>query len=147
MEVTIEYINNNNLNEILTNLIHEHTNTPYLIFENINDLLEGNIIEHVLNASFDEEQASENYDRNNEIQFDCEIKYSDHTHSDCEICLEKFNNNLIYTCPSCKGVYHYNCINNWVQRQNSCPKCRCEIKTKQKENDGFEDFVDKNLKL
>ena len=45
MEVTTEYINDNNLNEILTNLIHEHTNAPYLI-ENVNDLLEGNIIEH-----------------------------------------------------------------------------------------------------
>ena len=42
----------------------------------------------------------------------------------CMICLEGFNNkNKITT--RCNHKFHYNCINNWCNKNDNCPLCRC----------------------
>jgi len=43
----------------------------------------------------------------------------------CPICLVKIDK--IYTLP-CKHNFHYLCITEWANRNNSCPMCRQKIR-------------------
>lgn len=149
MEISIEYNNDNNNDNIsdLINYILEYDfDNPYIIFENISHLLNENVLENILNTSFEEDQNIElTQDKN--IEIDCELIQNTKCDNQCEICLENIAQENIYVCKQCKGEYHYDCINKWVQRNATCPKCRVSIKTKQMEDDGFEEWVNQNLKL
>lgn len=46
---------------------------------------------------------------------------------ECSICLEEFIGNTQLIQLNCNHMYHPDCINNWFQRQSSCPLCRCEF--------------------
>ena len=45
----------------------------------------------------------------------------------CSICLEDFTENTPLIQLNCNHMYHPDCINSWLQRQSSCPLCRCEF--------------------
>lgn len=41
----------------------------------------------------------------------------------CSICL-----NEVFTIPlECGHVFHTKCINKWLEQNNTCPNCRCEV--------------------
>lgn len=46
---------------------------------------------------------------------------------ECSICLEEFIGNTQLIQLNCNHIYHPHCINDWLQRQSSCPLCRCEF--------------------
>ena len=56
------------------------------------------------------------------------IKGSDIVESkDCQICMEKFqDDDLIYKLP-CKHLFHKDCILPWFRGHNTCPVCRTEM--------------------
>ena len=45
----------------------------------------------------------------------------------CSICLDEFTENTPLIQLNCNHMYHPHCINDWLQRQPSCPLCRCEL--------------------
>lgn len=43
----------------------------------------------------------------------------------CSICLRKISVNKNYkVLPNCNHKFHIKCINNWLDKNNSCPCCR-----------------------
>ena len=44
---------------------------------------------------------------------------------ECGICLDTFENNHI-ACKNCGNKFHKTCMNNWVERHNTCPNCRAQ---------------------
>ncbi|ERN15142.1 hypothetical protein AMTR_s00056p00124260 [Amborella trichopoda] len=50
----------------------------------------------------------------------------------CMVCMDVFEvGSMAKQMPSCVHVYHEGCIHKWLQRDNSCPLCRCRILVKQ----------------
>ena len=53
----------------------------------------------------------------------------------CAICLENlYDNSYLFSLENCNHLYHYNCINNYVNINKyesiiNCPLCRTEFKT------------------
>lgn len=52
----------------------------------------------------------------------------------CSICLEEFSSSKasgfeFTRSLDCKHVFHGNCINQWLQKHNSCPLCRRPLST------------------
>ena len=43
----------------------------------------------------------------------------------CSICLESFCKKNIQTI--CKHHFHYDCLKKWLEKNTSCPYCRCHI--------------------
>ncbi|XP_022140627.1 RING-H2 finger protein ATL64 [Momordica charantia] len=45
----------------------------------------------------------------------------------CSICLTEFaRQDSVYELPDCAHVFHINCIEKWMERNNfTCPLCRC----------------------
>jgi hypothetical protein len=41
----------------------------------------------------------------------------------CSICLKKIYTNTSYT-TECGHIFHYNCLNKWIAKNNNCPMCR-----------------------
>ena len=56
-----------------------------------------------------------------------DIIYEDGPPHVCSICLEEYKKNDKLVQLKCKHVYHPGCINDWLDRQSSCPICRSEI--------------------
>lgn len=54
----------------------------------------------------------------------------------CQICYE-FNSDLSTRC--CKKVYHEKCWSTWVDKNKTCPTCRCVI-NKSVSNNTFDDI-------
>jgi hypothetical protein len=52
-----------------------------------------------------------------------------HKQSDCNICLEIYENeSIVSIMPTCSCVYHNHCIKKWLSEEsNKCPICRIEI--------------------
>ena len=48
--------------------------------------------------------------------------------TDCAICSESVNDGVNFSVKTtCNHCFHYRCLNRWVQRTNTCPKCRSII--------------------
>lgn len=48
----------------------------------------------------------------------------------CAICQDKIKIGETYSCMPCNThFYHHNCLEEWLQRDNSCPICRVPIET------------------
>ena len=45
--------------------------------------------------------------------------------NECSICLKKYNNDKVYL--NCNHSFHRECINNWKERNDTCPICRKRI--------------------
>ena len=79
------------------------------------------------------EQVS--FDQHNPLKYPCTQEFIDSleeidiTDKDitCSICLEDFTENTQLIQLNCDHMYHPDCINGWLQRQPSCPLCRCEF--------------------
>ncbi|KAL1346205.1 hypothetical protein HN51_019920 [Arachis hypogaea] len=56
------------------------------------------------------------------------VRYGMHgttKNNDCPICLEDFNaGQFCQIFPSCKHMYHSNCIDSWLKKKLTCPVCR-----------------------
>ena len=64
----------------------------------------------------------------------------------CLICLEKINNNFVYTNCNCKNIlYHKECISNWLMFSLNCPHCK-KIFPKSKYNKIKKDKIKIKLK-
>ncbi|KAL5551575.1 hypothetical protein UlMin_001751 [Ulmus minor] len=59
------------------------------------------------------------------VQFDEELKKKD---SQCCVCLGDFiiKEELLQV-PSCKHVFHIDCIHLWIHTNTTCPLCRCSV--------------------
>ncbi|KAK3228107.1 hypothetical protein Dsin_007969 [Dipteronia sinensis] len=59
------------------------------------------------------------------VLFDEELKIND---TQCCVCLGEFEiKEELLQVPSCKHVFHVDCLNNWLQSNRTCPLCRCYI--------------------
>ncbi len=58
----------------------------------------------------------------------------DYNNDDCVICLSKINNNDKVKILDCKHKFHEECINGWLEIDNTCPTCRFEIYLKDTNN-------------
>ncbi|KAD4385084.1 hypothetical protein R6Q59_010791 [Mikania micrantha] len=57
------------------------------------------------------------------VLFDEDLKAKD---SMCCVCLGEFEmNQELIQVPSCKHVFHKQCIHHWLQYNSTCPLCRC----------------------
>ena len=52
----------------------------------------------------------------------------------CVICLDNYSENDIKKLY-CNHIYCKNCINKWLQENNTCPICRIDISTNNNENE------------
>ena len=79
----------------------------------------------------------------NHISCEKNIKYDDN--ETCCICFEEFGKEDVDQCKlTCKNVFHSNCINLWLSKNNSCPLCRATW-VDSNSDDPLEEF--KGLKL
>ena len=46
---------------------------------------------------------------------------------ECVICMAKLGVQPTFSCPYCKAIFHYNCIDLWLKKRNTCPLCYREI--------------------
>lgn len=59
------------------------------------------------------------------ILFDDELKARD---SLCCVCLGEFEiKEELHQVPSCKHVFHADCIYHWLRTNSTCPLCRCSV--------------------
>ena len=52
---------------------------------------------------------------------------NNNTDNVCCICIEEFMNNDKLTELNCKHIYHTYCINEWFEKDKTCPICRHSI--------------------
>ncbi|KAM3298002.1 hypothetical protein ACQJBY_039787 [Aegilops geniculata] len=46
----------------------------------------------------------------------------------CSVCLQDFGSRqFVRALPQCQHIFHMSCIDNWLQRNASCPLCRCGV--------------------
>lgn len=55
----------------------------------------------------------------------------------CLICLTNIENSFCFLNCNCRGIYHTNCIDHWLQINRKCPTC----------NKVFRQFKNSNTKL
>lgn len=90
--------------------------------------LENQILNQVLQQSFEEEQEKQLIDMARELDInkvklsDCEKKYCD-----CRICLCDYEENDEIGILPCKHAFHFTCIQEWGKRKPNCPYCDVEI--------------------
>ncbi|KAF9685951.1 hypothetical protein SADUNF_Sadunf03G0108000 [Salix dunnii] len=59
------------------------------------------------------------------VLFDEELRTKD---SQCCVCLGEFEmKEELLQIPSCKHVFHINCIHHWLYSNSTCPLCRCYV--------------------
>uniref|UniRef100_A0A6M2EXP7 RING-type E3 ubiquitin transferase n=1 Tax=Populus davidiana TaxID=266767 RepID=A0A6M2EXP7_9ROSI len=59
------------------------------------------------------------------VLFDEELMTKD---SQCCVCLGEFEiEEEVLQIPSCKHVFHINCIHHWLHSNSTCPLCRCYV--------------------
>ncbi|KAJ6347275.1 hypothetical protein OIU76_003879 [Salix suchowensis] len=59
------------------------------------------------------------------VLFDEELRTKD---SQCCVCLGEFEiKDELLQIPSCKHVFHINCIQHWLYSNSTCPLCRCDV--------------------
>ena len=58
------------------------------------------------------------------------------TTNNCVICFDDFtpewikvNEDQLSKCLVCVGMFHKECLNKWLEHNNTCPYCRCVIKS------------------
>lgn len=96
-------------------------------FNDISSLLETILCDHVQNKEKDEDISYDNKDT-------------------CSICFEEFGNESIRQCKKiCNNIFHTECINLWLSKNNSCPLCRSSWDNSQNDNP-LEEFVGLSLR-
>ena len=130
-------------NHLLTHLpTHMPTHLPRLVnMENINMLrgifqimttnLEDQIIEQVLQESFNDEQENRSFNKFRVLNIkkknfdskDDKMK----EFSSCRICFNDYSENEEISELPCKHFFHNECIQEWGKRNPVCPFCEVEI--------------------
>lgn len=55
------------------------------------------------------------------------IRYNNKGTESCSICLENFVQNAKVNKTVCNHIYHEKCIDNWLDKHETCPNCRTTI--------------------
>lgn len=98
----------------------------YFIFGRVlnnRDLINDNNLDSIRNK-FDIISEELNLVLSNHINNNCDkIEYN--KNESCCICFEDFGNEKIVQCKmTCKNIFHSECINLWLSKNNNCPLCR-----------------------
>lgn len=63
------------------------------------------------------------------FSYDCSSLKSPLEIDDCKICLCPFDpGELCRRIPYCTHFFHETCIDQWLEKNNSCPLCRCPVR-------------------
>ena len=54
------------------------------------------------------------------------IPYPHEDEEQCSVCMRPFNNTSVRLL-TCEHVFHTECIDEWIQRSETCPLCRATI--------------------
>lgn len=46
---------------------------------------------------------------------------------ECLICLDKIVESDFIRMTYCTHIFHYNCIDNWLEKNKVCPACRSDL--------------------
>ncbi|KAG8638002.1 putative RING-H2 finger protein ATL19 [Manihot esculenta] len=107
------------------------------------DILESQSSEHIeeiflrlpeeLAGVYLEEQQKERHQREQTIRnlpppLDYDTYKTTTSITECAICLDEFGSgDLCRLLPLCKHIYHFECINQWLLEELTCPICRSPI--------------------
>jgi len=94
-------------------------------------------LEEILNQSFDQQQITGSPPASKEIIDNLEtiIIAENHigVHVECTVCKENFSESEKCKVLPCKHLFHGDCIKQWLGIHNTCPICRYEFLTDDKE--------------
>jgi hypothetical protein len=143
MEINIQQTQQ--FNRLLTNVVDSLLYDNEDTINTIMDTLYYNYnLDFLLQESlYEDESLSKN---NNLYLKQDKIILHENLSSDCCICMDKLiKNNNIFSCCGCHSTFHYDCMNEWIKMNNTCPKCRHHIDII--EHKSFEEWIDDNLNL
>ncbi|KAA8515986.1 hypothetical protein F0562_019165 [Nyssa sinensis] len=84
--------------------------TPFVLLTCEKELKEGQVKDKLPTVLFDEDLKARN--------------------SQCCVCLGEFEmKEELHQVPSCKHLFHGDCIHHWLQSNSTCPLCRCSVAT------------------
>jgi len=94
--------------------------------ENQRDINE-TLLQNESNPQNNQNNQNESNRQNQTIE-KIEMKFTnDLNHKNCSICLDEFNENELLFQLICNHYYHKKCINDWLQKNRSCPLCRQDL--------------------
>ena len=93
-------------------------------FGNQNDM--NDLIERMLHYSRDNPTDATIVSELPETKID-DIKKLDKDKQNCVICMEDFKNGDKSTNLPCLHMFHTNCIQSWLKKQNTCPICKFKL--------------------
>ena len=48
-------------------------------------------------------------------------------HTSCPICFDDYTDNCVLSETECKHYFHEECLEKWMERNNTCPICRTNV--------------------
>ncbi|XP_011497514.1 PREDICTED: E3 ubiquitin-protein ligase RNF181-like [Ceratosolen solmsi marchali] len=68
-----------------------------------------------------------------------ETEYTDNSgrREQCPVCIKDFEKGIIIKSLPCKHFFHKECIEPWLHKTNSCPLCRYELLTDDKDYENY----------
>lgn len=143
MEINIEETRqfNNIMTDILDSLFQENSSNH--ILNMIDNFFDEHQLDLALQESFEEHNTLV---KNNNISLKTEpLNIVENTTTMCCICLDTVKDtDTAFKCPKCDDIVHYDCMNEWIKMNNSCPICRQEIDVV---HNRFDVWVDEKLNL
>ncbi len=150
MEINIEQTQQ--FNNIITNMLdsffqdsettvqHDSSHIFEHIFENMFDYYQLDMtLQHSL-------ETHDCFTKNDNVQLKIKPKtVVNDVETHCCICIDCIKpNQPVFQCEKCNDIIHYQCMNEWIKMNNTCPKCRTEIDITE---DIFNDWIDNKLNL
>jgi hypothetical protein len=127
----------NNSEDVSNSLINDYSNDFYYANNNnnIENILSAyiggnNILENVLNLSFEEAPTTISKNENQEIKLEEVIYTKSDGDETCTICLSLLENGDSIGHLDCNHKFHFDCINEWCKYKSQCPMCRYEVPIK-----------------
>ena len=133
----------NNLNNCPLRNIFNTNHTPNNNIINNNNYLNNRNLLVNNSSEINEDSEEDNKENNNSTikyswlkkeKYTEEIMNKKENGFECTICLENIKLNQDINILKCSHIFHYKCIENLVDHNfNSCPNCRCDLKTGEKQ--------------
>ena len=82
-----------------------------LLFSHVNTIMKYDMSEYILNRQEYETLSREDKNDN----------------KSCVICFEEYKDESIISKLECKHIFHENCLNTWIDKNQTCPLCRFKI--------------------